>query len=39
LLARDLTGKLFGDKRYIGKKLADKLLRQGLALKIRVRKK
>src|SRR5690348_12384419 len=38
-LVKGLTGKLFGDKGYIGKKLADTLLRQGLALMTRVRKK
>jgi Transposase DDE domain len=37
-LAKGLTGKLFGDKGYIGKKLADTLLRQGLALMTKVRK-
>lgn len=37
-LVKGLTGKLFGDKGYIGKKLADLLLRQGLALMTRVRK-
>jgi len=37
-LVKGLTGKLFGDKGYIGKKLADMLLRQGLALMTRVRK-
>jgi hypothetical protein len=37
-LTKDLTGKLFGDKGYIGKKLAEKLLRRGLALLTRVRK-
>jgi hypothetical protein len=37
-LVGDLTGKLFGDKGYIGEKLADTLLRQGLALMTRGRK-
>lgn len=37
-LVKGLTGKLFGDKGYLGKKLADTLLRQGLALMTRVRK-
>jgi len=37
-LTKDLTGKLFGDKGYIGKKLAETLLRRGLALFTRVRK-
>jgi hypothetical protein len=36
-LVKGLTGKLFGDQGYIGKKLADTLLRQGLALMTRVR--
>src|SRR4051794_40433185 len=35
-LTRELTGKLFGDKGYIGKKLAEDLLR--LTLFTRVRK-
>jgi Transposase DDE domain len=33
------TGKLFGDKGYIGKKLGDTLLRKGRALMTRVREK
>jgi hypothetical protein len=37
-LVKGLTGKLFGDKGYIGKKLVDTLLRQGLALMTKVRK-
>ncbi len=37
-LVKGLTGKLFGDKGYLGKKLAHMLLRQGLALMTRVRK-
>jgi Transposase DDE domain len=37
-LLKGLTGKLFGDKGYIGKKLAATLLRQGLALMTKVRK-
>ena len=37
-LTKDLTGKLFGDKGYIGRKLAEELLRRGLALFTRVRK-
>jgi len=36
-LTKDLAGKLFGDKGYIGKKLAD-LLRRGLAFMTHVRK-
>jgi Transposase DDE domain len=36
-LVKGLTGKLFGDQGYIGKKLADTLLRQGLVLMTRVR--
>lgn len=38
VLTKNLVGKLFGDKGYIGKKLADDLLRRGLALFTRVRK-
>jgi hypothetical protein len=37
-LTRELTGKLFGDKGYIGRKLAEDLLRRGLTLFTRVRK-
>jgi hypothetical protein len=37
-MARDLAGKLFGDKGYLGKKLAETLLKHGLALMTRVRK-
>src|ERR687894_682154 len=37
-LTRDLIGKLFGDKGYIGQKLAEDLLRRGLTLFTRVRK-
>jgi hypothetical protein len=37
-LTRDLTGKLFGDKGYIGRKLAEDLLRHGLTLFTRVRR-
>ena len=37
-MTRDLTGKLFGDKGYIGQKLAEDLLRRGLTLFTRVRK-
>ena len=37
-LTKGLVGKLFGDKGYIGKKLAETLLRRGLALMTRVRK-
>src|SRR3954464_15347911 len=33
-----LTGKLFGDKGYIGQKLAEDLLRRGLTLFTRVRR-
>jgi hypothetical protein len=38
VLTTDLIGKLFGDKGYIGKKLAEELLRRGLALFTRIRK-
>src|SRR6201997_2632662 len=37
-LTKDLVGKLFGDKGYIGRKLAHDLLRRGLALMTRVRR-
>jgi hypothetical protein len=37
-LTQTLVGKLFGDKGYIGKNLAEQLLRRGLALFTRVRK-
>jgi hypothetical protein len=37
-LTRDLIGKLFGDKGYIGQKLAQDLLRRGLTLFTRVRR-
>jgi hypothetical protein len=37
-LTQHLTGKLFGDKGYIGQQLAQQLLRRGLALFTRVRK-
>src|SRR3954465_7203101 len=37
-LTRDLIGKLFGDKGYIGQKLAQALLRRGLTLFTRVRR-
>ena len=37
-LTRDLVGKLFGDKGYIGQKLAEDLLRRGLTLFTRVRR-
>src|SRR3954447_10265019 len=37
-LTRELTGKLFGDKGYIGRKLAEDLLRRGLTLFTRVRR-
>ena len=37
-LTKDLLGKLFGDKGYIGKQLAAELLSRGLALFTRVRK-
>jgi hypothetical protein len=37
-LTKDLIGKLFGDKGYLGKTLAHDLLRRGLALMTRVRK-
>src|SRR4051812_6827590 len=37
-LTRDLIGKRFGDKGYIGQKLAQDLLRRGLTLFTRVRR-
>jgi len=37
-LTKNLLGKLFGDKGYISKKLAQELLRRGLTLFTRVRK-
>ncbi len=37
-LTKNLLGKLFADKGYIGKELADQLLRRGLVLFTRVRK-
>ena len=37
-LTRDLIGKLFGDKGYVGQKLAEDLLRRGLTLFTRVRR-
>jgi hypothetical protein len=37
-LTPDLTGKMFGDKGYVGKDLTAKLLRRGLALMTRVRR-
>ena len=37
-LTRDLIGKLFGDKGYVGKDLALRLLRRGLVLMTRVRR-
>src|SRR3954451_15699527 len=37
-LTRDLIGKLFGDKGYLGQKLAEDLLRRGLTLFTRVRR-
>jgi hypothetical protein len=37
-LTKDLIGKLFGDKGYIGKELARELLRRGLSLMTRVRR-
>jgi len=37
-LTQDLIGKLFGDKGYVGKDLARRLLRRGLALMTRVRR-
>ena len=37
-LTQDLTEKLFGDKGYVGKDLAQTLLRRGLALMTRVRR-
>jgi hypothetical protein len=38
-LVKGRTGKLFGDKGYIGKKLGDTLLRKGRALMTGVREK
>ena len=38
VLTRDLTGKLFGDKGYLGKKIASDLLEKGLALMTKVRR-
>ena len=37
-LTKNLLGKLFADKGYIGKNLAEQLWRRGLALFTRVRK-
>jgi len=37
-LTKDLVGKLFGDKGYIGKELAQDLLKRGLVLMTRVKK-
>jgi len=37
-LTKQLLGKLFADKGYIGKKLAQELLRRGLTLFTRIRK-
>jgi hypothetical protein len=37
-LTQDLIGKLFGDRGYVGKDLAQRLLRRGLALMTRVRR-
>jgi hypothetical protein len=37
-LTRDLIGKLFGDKGYVGQDLAYRLLRRGLVLMTRVRR-
>jgi hypothetical protein len=37
-LTKNLLGKLFADKGYLGKELADQLLRRGLTLFTRVRK-
>jgi hypothetical protein len=37
-LTQDLIGKLFGDKGYVGKDLAHRLLRRGLVLMTRVRR-
>jgi Transposase DDE domain len=37
-LTKDLVGKLFGDKGYLGRKLAHDLLRRGLVLMTRVRR-
>lgn len=36
-ITKDLIGKLFGDKGYLGKKLTNKLLERGLALMTKVR--
>lgn len=37
-LTKNLIGKLFGDKGYLGKNLAESLIKRGLALMTRVRK-
>ncbi|CAK0771637.1 hypothetical protein CCP3SC5AM1_730017 [Gammaproteobacteria bacterium] len=37
-MTKDLVGKLFGDKGYVGKELAEDLLKRGLVLMTRVRK-
>ena len=37
-LTRDLIGKLFGDKGYVGQDLAHRLLRRGLILMMRMRR-
>jgi putative NADH-flavin reductase len=37
-LTKDLIGKLFGDKGYIGRELAQELLRRGLTFMTRIRK-
>jgi hypothetical protein len=38
VLTRELAGKLFGDKGYTGRQLAEDLLRPGLTLFTRVRR-
>jgi len=38
VLTKGLTGKLFGDKGYLGKKIAQELLENGLALMTKVRR-
>lgn len=38
ILTKNLTGKLFGDKGYLGKQMAQDLLKRGLSLMTRVKK-
>jgi hypothetical protein len=37
-LCKQLTGKLFGDKGYIGKELFDKLINKGIQLITKIKK-